>query len=304
MSRPFIAYSSDAFLRSPVAGAPIDATRTTAFHSFMASNTDQMHTSAHLLKGLPGNRWGTAFAVGHADDPVWTLTGTVPADVSILTSQGFHAPSNFGARLTGTSDSPFVVLDLATGWTVWAAKATPGAGYTISVGSAGVYEHASNGLDKRDPIANSTLNFRSRGAIPDGMVIRRDLVDHAIANNTGLGHVLHMFMVLTDQTAGHCHPMVGSESKGIGFGAEGERIFIRPDVNLTTRGLSPFGLAIARTLQQHGAYFGDNSSGPSTLKCEQSSSVYNPWAGLAVSETALVGRITWDDFAVADQGWQ
>lgn len=304
MSRPFIAYSSDAFLRSPVAGAVVNATRTTQFHNFMAADSQQRTTSAHLLKGLPGNNWGTAYGVGHSSDPIWKLTGTVPSEVAILKTQGFHAPANFGQRLTGTSDSPFVVHDMATGWSVWASKSAPGANNTISVGAAGLYEHDSNGLDNRNPLSNSSLNFRSRGAIPDGMVIRRDLVDYAIANNTGLGHVLHMFMVLTNQNDGFCHPMAGSESKGVGFGAEGERIFIRSDVNLNTRGLTPFGLAIARTLQQHGCYFGDNASGPSTLKCEQSSSVFNPWAGLTVSEKALVGKITWADFAVAQQGWQ
>lgn len=304
MTRPFIPYSSGAFFTSPVAGAPVNATRTTAFHNFMTTFVDQKGTTAPLIKGLPGNNWGTAFAFGHASDPIWKLTGTVPPEVAILKTQGFHAPANFGQRLTGTADSPFCCMDMATGWTVWAAKSAPGASNTISVGAAGLYEHSSNGLDRRNPLSNSTLNFRSRGAIPDGMVIRRDLIDYGINNNTGLGHVLHMFMVLTDQTAGFCSPMTGNENKGVGFGAEGERIFIRPDVNLNTRGLSPFGLVIARTLQQHGCYIGDNASGPSTLKAEQSSSVYNPWAGLTVAEGALDGKVTWADFAVATQGWQ
>jgi hypothetical protein len=269
----------------------------------MASHPDQRKFSAPTIKGLGSNRWGTAFATATSADPVWRLTGTVPRDVAILKTQGFHAPSSFGSQITGTSDSPFVVHDMANGWSIWAAKAAKGPGNTISVGAAGLYQHASNGLDKRNPRSNSKLNFRSRGAIPDGMVIRRDLVDYGIANSTGLGHVLHLFMVETNSRDGFCHPMVGCERQS-GFGAEGERIFIRPDVDLTKRGLTPFGLVIARTLQSHGCYFGDNAGNESTLKAEQASPSHNPWSGLAVSDKVLLGKVGWPDFAVAPQGWQ
>jgi hypothetical protein len=308
---PFLPYSSDSFFKSRVDGlggrpvAPVDAARTSAFRNFMSSFPDQKPFSAPTIKGLGTNKWGTVYAMAQPGDPIWKLTGSVPADVAWLKTTGFHAPSNFGQRLTGTSDSPFVVQDLASGWSVWAAKSAPGSGNTINVGAAGAFKHVSNGLDKRNPKhdAAGAGNFRSRGAIPDGMVIRRDLVDYGIANNTGLGHVLHMFMCETNKADGHCHPMVGEESQS-GWGAEGERIFIRKSVDLTTRNLSPFGLVIARTLQEHGCYLGDNAGGESTLKAAQTSSVSNPWAGLTVSDKVLLGKVTWADFDVASRGWQ
>lgn len=300
---PFIAYTDDSFFKSKTTGAPIDQARTTKFLSFMKSHPDQRKYSAPTIKGLGTNRWGTAFGVGQASDPIWKLAGTVPKEVAILKTQGFHAPDAFGKQITGTSDSPFVVHDMGNGWSIWAAKASVSGPRTISVGAAGLYEHKSNGLDRRNPKSNSKLNFRSRGAIPDGMVIRRDLVDDGIKNNRGLGHVLHMFMVETNKADGHCHPMVGEENQS-GFGAEGERIFIRKDVDLTKRGLTPFGLVIARTLQENGCYFGDNAGNESTLKAEQTSPAKNPWSGLVVSDKVLVGKITWDDFAVAPKGWQ
>lgn len=313
MAAPFIAYTADSFFKSRVDGkggrpvAPVDSARTSAFQHFMLSFPDQHTHSAPIIKGLPGSgsAWGTVYASGKSTDPVWKLTGSVPSQVAWLKTQGFHAPSWLGKGLTGTSDSPFVVQDMVSGWSVWAAKAAPGANNTINVGAAGAFKHSSNGLDQRNPKhdAAGAGNYRSRGAIPDGMVIRRDLIDYGIANQTGLGHVLHMFMVETNKADGHCHPMVGEETQS-GWGAEGERIFIRSDVNLAARGLSPFGLVIARTLQQHGCYLGDNAGGPSTLKAEGTSAAHNPWTNLQVDTYALDHKVTWTDFAVAQKGWQ
>ena len=51
-------------------------------------------------------------------DPIWRLTGNVPREVSFLSTTGFHALRWLGAVLTGTSDSPFVVVDRASGVSV------------------------------------------------------------------------------------------------------------------------------------------------------------------------------------------
>ena len=297
---PFIAYSEDSYFRSTVTGARIDEAATSRFHQFMTTHPDQAGTAYPVIRGVGGNQWGTAYAEGKATDPVWRLTGSVPAEVAALATTGFHAPEWFGAMLTGTSDSPFVVIDRATGISVWAAKSQVVGDHLISVGAAGYFEHASNGLDQRNPLADSDRNFRSRGGIPDAMVIRKDAVDEGIRNGTGLGHVLHLFMVETDSSAGFTHPMTGAESGKYGFGAEGQRIAIRSDIDLTRRGLSPEGLVIARTLQQHGAYIGDNSGTTTSLKAEQENDVRNVWGGRLTAD-ALEG-ITWDNFVVLPVG--
>ena len=62
---------------------------------------------------------------------------------------------------------------------------------------------------------------------------------------------------------------------------------------------------IARTLQSHGAYIGDNAGATgTTIKLEQTvAGVYEPWAGLdGISQDCLSG-ITWDDFVVVTPGW-
>jgi hypothetical protein len=90
--------------------------------------------------------------------------------------------------------------------------------------------------------------------------------------------------------------MVACESGKYGFGAEGERIAIDPAIDLTTRGLTPAGLVIARTLQRHGCYFGDNAGRESMLKAEQENSARRVWNGRLTMDS-LAG-LRWDDFVV------
>ncbi|MGH8894132.1 MAG: hypothetical protein ACRDWY_12650 [Actinomycetes bacterium] len=296
-------YSPSSFFKSQVARAPVNQAMTQSFRSFMASHPDQAGTSYPLLRGVGGNRWGMVFAEGKASDPVWKLTGSVNKEVSVLASRGFHAPESLGSQLTGTSDSPFVVLDKASGWSIWASKARVVGPHTISVGSAGLYEHKSNGLDRRNPKSDSGANFRSRGAIPDAMVIRKDLMSKAIASGGDLGHVLHMFFVETSSAAGNVHPMVGSESGKSGWGAEGQRIAISQSVNLASRPCSPEGLVIARTLQRYGTYIGDNSGSGSGIKAQQDDASRSIW-GSSLARDELKGCFTWNDMVVIEPGWQ
>ena len=300
--RPFLPYSSDSFFRSTLEGAPIDRAATDSFRSFMREHRDQDDHDYPVIRGVGRNRWGTVYAEGRRSDPVWRLTGRVPREVAVLRSQGFHAPEWLGEALTRTSDSPFVVVDRASGWSVWAAKAKEVGPQLIRVGAAGLFEHDSNGLDRRNPRSDSQVNYRSRGAIPDAMVIRRDLLAYAKATNGDLGHVLHMFFVETDSSAGYVHPMVGEESGKDGWGAAGERIAVAPDVDLGTRDCSPEALVIARTLQRHGAYLGDNSAQGTGLKAEQETD-FTSWRD-RLSDDELEGCIDWDDFVVVEPGWQ
>ena len=134
------------------------------------------------------------------------------------------------------------------------------------------------------------------------MAIRIDLLDWAIRNGTGLGHVLQVSWSETDSAAGFVHPMVGAENERYGYGAQGERFRIRPDIDLAARPdcsptSNPVGLSIARTLQQHGAYLGDNSGSGSRLRTEQNAS----YPGLHAD--SLEGCMTWDDIEFLPRGW-
>jgi hypothetical protein len=250
------------------------------------------------INGVEGNEWGTAYAVGRPTMPRWRLVGEHAPELERLFTRGFHGPEWLGDVLTGTDDSPLCVMDRASGFTMFCANAEVVGTHRIRVSSAGITYHASNGLDHRNPRSNDRRNFTSRGRISNAMVIRKDLVRHGVRHDTDLGHVLQIFLVETDSSAGFRHPMVGEESGKKGFGAEGERLAIDPAVDLTKRGLSPQGLVIARTLQRYGCYIGDNSGSSSSLKAQQENAVRPVWDG-TLRQDSLKG-ITWDDFVVLE----
>lgn len=303
-TNPWEPYTADSFYKSRVPTAPVDTTLTTAFRSFMKTNPDQKDFAYPRIAGLGSNKWGMPYAEGGASDPVWKLTGTTPnRRAAFLSTAGFHAPERLGQLLTGTSDSPFVVADRAGGFTVSASNASVVGPHLIKATSWSVTWHNSNGLDYRNPLSNDARNVMSRGRISDARVIQRDEVDAAVANGTGLGHVLQLYFVETKSSDGFVSPMVGAEGNKFGWGAEGLRLRIKPSVDLTTRGLSPAALAIARTLKQNGAYIGDNSGASTMLKAEQTTAAYNPWTGSGLTMDSLKG-LTWDDFQVVEPGWQ
>lgn len=296
--RPFLAYSVDSYFRSRVSDAPVDHERTREFRSFMRSHPDQRDYAHPRINGVAGNEWGTAFAMATAADPVWrvrTRTNENPRG-EILETTGFHAPEWLGDMLTGTDDSPFCVIDRASGFTVFCTEASVVGPRLLDIRHGGVTYHGSRGLNYKNPRCDDERNLTSRGRISDSMVIRQDLVSHGVANDTDLGHVLHMFFVETNSADGYRHPMTGAEKGKHGFGAEGERIAIASSVDLTSRGLSPEALVIARTLQNHGCYLGDNSGSASCLKAEQENGGRPVWDG-RLGRDSLEG-ITWDDFVV------
>jgi hypothetical protein len=191
------------------------------------------------------------------------------------------------------------MVDPVFGYTVQFADAVPDkATRTITVSNAGILWHTSNGLDYRNPRSDDSRNFTSRGRIVDSMVIRRDVLDRAIANDTGLGHVLHLFFVETNTADGFHSPMVGAESGKYGWGAEGERIRLKPSIDLKARGLTGAALAVARTLQQNGAYIGDNSGSATQIKASQASA----YVGTNMSTDMFRDMISWDDFEVLANG--
>ena len=293
----FVAYSADSYFRTTLPGAtPVAADSATGI-AFVKANDPYDYPR---IRGVEGNAWGMAYGYGECDDPLFKLTGSVASEVGWLKTVGFHAPQEFVDKLTGTSDSPFVVIDrcgnsnMPGGFSVWGAKSVKGAGNTVQVEAAGAFQHSSNGLDRRNPLSNSNLNFRSRGVIPDSMVVREDLLAQGIANRGDLGHVLELFFLETDSAAGFASPMVGAESGKAGYGAEGQRIRIKSSVNVDARACSPAGLVVARTLQNYGAYLGDNSGSGSAIKAEQGSST--------LTQDALK-CFTWDDFEFLPKGW-
>lgn len=289
-------YSASSFFKSRVENATVDSARTTQFHEFMRTAPDQK--SITWPKINMNNSWAMSYHVGKASDPVWRLKGgnTGNSRLQVLTTQGFHMADSVADTFpTGSQDRPGVMVDPVFGYTVQFADAVPDkATRTITVSNAGIMWHSSNGLDYRNAKSDDSRNFTSRGRILDSMVIRRDVLDKAIASNTGLGHVLHLYFVETNTAHGVRSPMVGAESGKYGWGAEGERIKLKSSIDLKARGLTGAALAVARTLQQNGAYLGDNSGSSTQIKASQAS-VYT---GTNMATDMFQGKISWTDFEV------
>jgi hypothetical protein len=207
-----VPYSADSFFRSTVAGSPVRRARTRAFKAFMKSHPEQKAINWPKVNVNP--LWASTHCLGKATDPVWRLTGgnTNHSKLAITRTQGFHM-SDATANLfpTGTQDRPGVMVDPVFGYTVQFADGVVNkANRTIAVSNAAVFWHSSNGLDYRNPRSNDRRNMSSRGRIVDAQVIRPDLLAAGIANNTGLGHVLHLFFVETKTVDGVCHPMANA----------------------------------------------------------------------------------------------
>ena len=244
------------------------------------------------------------YGVGTASDPVYKLTGNMPSNVANqLKTIGFHAPASFADKLTGTSDSPFVVVDKATGISIWGAGASKVNDTTINVTSAGYFTHGTNGLDsksiggKSDCPAKGVVCTVSRGRIPEAFLVTSAEFATADANHTGLGHVLELFWPETD-SSGCKLPMSGCESGNSGVGIEGQRIALDPTIDIVDRpGCSNEADVIVRTLQQNGAYIGDNAGGNSlVIKAEQGGSFPN------LSQNELQGCVTASDFVATTDG--
>jgi hypothetical protein len=303
---PFVPYTADSFFRKPLPPTtPVSATSRQAV-AFAKANDPSPYLK---IRGANGVGWGIAYAEASCSDPVYKMAAgsNVPQSQEHLRTVGFHAPAHLWRNIPPNGDAPFLVVDRCGtsarpgGLSVWGAN-TVVSGRTVSASAAGSFAHNSNGLDRRNPRSNSQLNERSRGVIPDSMAVRLDLLEHAIRTGTGLGHVLEVFWLETATSAGFTHPMVGAENGKAGYGAEGERFRIKAGINLAARpGCSPtknpVGLAIARTLQQHGAYLGDNSGSGSGIKTEQNAN----YPGL--NADSLRGCMTWDDIEFLPRGW-
>lgn len=297
-------YQAGAYLCS--APGAVQSQTTSDIRTFLSS----VGANYPQINGVGSNKWGMVYGVGTASDPVFHLTGSMPSVVANqLKTVGFHAPANFADRLTGTSDSPFVVVDKATGVSIWGAKASKVDSRTINVGAAGYFTHGTNGLDSGLQVSNcpelNKVCKVSRGRIPEAFLIDAVGFANAKANGTGLGHVLEFFWPETD-SSGCKLPMTGCEGGNYGVGIEGQRIAIDPSINLAARpGCTSDALVIARTLQENGAYIGDNAGGNSwIIKAEQNSAAdpvgINQFANLSQNE--LQGCVSVNDFIATGDG--
>jgi hypothetical protein len=307
---PYIAYPTTSFFRTPLGSSwPVDSTSATGI-SWHKSHEPY---DFPRINGVDGNVWGMGFALGTCSDPIWKFSSTakVPTSSAFLKTEGFHAPATWTNQLADNSDAPIEVIDTCgvsarpKGFSVWGANvfydgnssrvltSNPKGG-TLT---GGTFAHDSNGLDGRTPgHGDDSRNQTSRGNIPDSFAIRDDLLKFGMSGGNGgtLGHVLQMFSMETNSSMGFVAPMAGAEGGQSGYGAEGERIALKPSWTppSTCTGAA---LVVAKTLQTYGAYLGNNAGGGSVIKAQQGSTMLH--------RDDLGKCFTWGDMAYVQRGW-
>jgi hypothetical protein len=154
----------------------------------------------------------------------------------------------------------------------------------------------SNGLDGRALGSDELRNFGHRGGPPPVYAVRWDEIQ--------TGRIDHALKISINDTCDHVWPYV--EDEGCQAGSlfpEGTRIRIKPGIDLSALGLSPPALVVARALQQYGAFVGDQSGGPVTLKLENTVAEGKGWLWSGVLDAPSLSSIPLDDYEVVRRGW-
>jgi hypothetical protein len=252
------AFSADSIWNTPLpADAPLHP-RSDEMVTFLAS--DNALQGCITLAGAENN-WGMPIYVADADSPIYNVTSTkypVPPEFASL-----RVPS--GALPAETSDAEMVIYDLDRGVVAQLSKARYDADretWTVSGGSIAYLR--SNGLDGSLSASDESRNrgtFRGyNGAV--AAVNFDDVADGVLDNVVKIGvHRSHVDAV---------SPMVGSDGDLVADGVprQGMRLRIRPELDLTTLGLAPQALIIARGLQEYGAIIGDSTGSAIVLMLE------------------------------------
>jgi hypothetical protein len=205
-----------------------------------------------------------------------------------------------GAAPDPTSDSAMTVYDTEKGilYGLWRASYDATTDRWSACGGA-VYYLSSNGLARGAAGSDDPRNVGHRGLPPSTYAVLFDEIRH--------GEIDHILKISVNTTGcAFVFPMVGDECGTTAALAppEGTRIRIDPSVDLAGLGLSPAALVIARALQRYGAVIGDQSSGPATLKLENTTAEGRGqlWNGVLGADS--LRAIPLGDFQVIRPGWQ
>lgn len=204
-----------------------------------------------------------------------------------------------GARPDPTSDAAMTVYDRERGkvFGLWHARYDATLDRWSACGGT-VYYLPSNGLHGDLAASNQTRNRGHRGLPPSTWAVRYDQVK--------AGAIDHVLKIAVNTTkCHHVFPMVGNECGTTSSYAppEGTRIRIKQNIDLTTYGLSPAALVIARALKRYGAVIGDQTGGPVILKLENTVAERRGWLWKGVLHPESLARIPLGAFEVIAPGY-
>lgn len=213
------------------------------------------------LAGGDGNNWGMPIFTADASTPVYEVP-----------TRKYYVPPEFAALripdaaiAADNSDSQLVIYDTVAGHVVELSKAEyESATGSWSVGGGSVAYLGSNGLYSQVVGSNDPRNGGSyRGYNGAVAAVHYDEV--------AAGQIRRVHKVSIDNSnEAFIFPFKGSDGDLTHslVPLQGARIRIKPDVDLTKKGLSPQALVIARGLQEYGMVVGDTSGGAIVLTLE------------------------------------
>ncbi|OGD03616.1 hypothetical protein A2989_02960 [Candidatus Amesbacteria bacterium RIFCSPLOWO2_01_FULL_48_25] len=290
-------HTNDSYWNVPMpANAPIDIHSSTYI-------TDSQTSSENLdylgLTAAPDalQDFGYPIYWATASDPTYNYNYTYIDPVTnnpVTVTIPYRIP--LGAKPASGSDGALIVYD--RGWNqvieMWKAVYNSTSN-SWSYASFKHYVLDSNGLAFGVTGYTTVLNFGHRGIPPPARAIRVDEVQAGAIN-----HRLECFWWATGTNyANHYWPMSGDEGAKGGIVPEGIVARIKPSVNLSTKGLTPPALVIARALQTYGCTVGDNTGAGNRVQLELNKTA---WQNLGLTFSAL-SSIPWSDYEFIQGGY-
>jgi len=215
---------------------------------------------------------GTGFRTGAASDSVAAGTGLAPIPANAFAAAG--------------SDMHLAIVDRARAieWGFWDAIFTQVGDW--SVGEASTMDLAGDGV--RPPERNNPW-WAGHGPRACGFSLIAGLIT---VDEIQAGAIEHALVVAYPHIQSRYYTPPASTAQGTTTDALptrgilcGGRIQLDPALDVTTLGLSPAGVAIARALQKYGAFIGDYS-GAVSLYADASDAARSAWSGVLANDTA------------------
>ncbi|MCK6549744.1 hypothetical protein L6R52_28160, partial [Myxococcota bacterium] len=268
--------------------------------------------SPHQIDRLAtSSQWSwLSIAIDQYSVPVYFIdaatTPLVPVTVTRLAGEGFRtspsAPIPAGAAPAAGTDAHLALVDRATGqeWDFW--QAANGAGWTCGV--CATADTLGSGV-RPYPQQGRMDWWRSHGARACGFPLTAGLItveeiqagriDHALV--IGYPGIRSRYFTPPASTAqATAGPLIPTD--GIPCGG---RIQLDPSIDVTTLGLSPAGVVIARALQEYGAYVGDGN-GSVALYADASPAARAVWSSGVLRSNDLRTLINLRSFRLLQLG--
>ena len=292
-STPYRAFPASSYWNQPLpTNVPID-TDSAKILEFLKN--DSTTNYIRLAGTSSSGNWGNPIYWAGADDPTRKVKNICSSSGQPPEFQSVRIPR--GARPDSSTDKTMTVYDVEKGIVYGFFKASVSSGVWSSCGGV-VYYLGSNGLVGRLPESDEPRNYGHRGVPPPTYAIRYDEIS--------AGAIQHVLKIAVHHAADeYVFPMTGHESGSSDPYAppEGTRIRIKPSVNLSSLGLSPGALVVAKALQKYGAIIGDQSAGPVNLKVENTVAERRGYLWNGVLTTTSLSRIRLNMFEVIRLGY-